>query len=78
MNNQSQRRTEEKFVIRLPDGMRGRIADQARANTRSMNSEILHRLEHTEVLESALERAHRVIDQLLEGIAEEQRAGAET
>lgn len=65
MSNQPLRRNEEKFVIRLPAGMRGRIADVARTNARSMNSEILHRLEHIEQLESALERATRVIDQLL-------------
>lgn len=35
----------EKFVVRLPTGMRARIADVARANHRSMNSEIITRLE---------------------------------
>lgn len=35
----------EKFVVRLPQGMRARIADVARANHRSMNSEIITRLE---------------------------------
>ena len=44
MNNLSLRRNDEKFVIRLPVGMRSRIAEVARANTRSMNSEILYRL----------------------------------
>jgi len=34
-------RTADKFVVRLPEGMRQRIADVAHANTRSMNSEIL-------------------------------------
>jgi hypothetical protein len=77
MSNQPQRRNEEKFVIRLPNGMRGRIADQARDNNRSMNSEVLHRLERTEELESSLERAHRVIDQLLAGSACANEPGAE-
>lgn len=35
----------EKFVVRLPMGMRARIAEVARANHRSMNSEIITRLE---------------------------------
>lgn len=38
-------RTADKFVVRLPDGMRERIADVARDNHRSMNSEIISRLE---------------------------------
>lgn len=38
-------RTADKFVVRLPDGMRERIADVARSHHRSMNSEIIHRLE---------------------------------
>ncbi|AMB86050.1 DNA-binding protein [Pseudomonas agarici] len=62
-----QRQLEEKFVVRLPDGMRSRIAENARANVRSMNSEIIHRLERVTELESALERAHKIIDQLLVG-----------
>jgi Arc-like DNA binding domain. len=39
--------TAEKFVVRLPRGMRRRIADAARAYHRSMNSEIVARLEHS-------------------------------
>ncbi len=37
----------EKFVVRLPKGMRRRIADAARTYHRSMNSEIVARLEHS-------------------------------
>lgn len=62
---QPTRQLEEKFVVRFPDGMRGRIAEQARENTRSMNSEIIHRLETNAELEAALERALKIIDQLL-------------
>ncbi|MDP9061375.1 MAG: Arc family DNA-binding protein [Pseudomonadota bacterium] len=36
MSNETKRQLEEKFVVRLPDGMRERIALQARENTRSM------------------------------------------
>lgn len=34
-------------MLRLPDGMRDRIADAAKANNRSMNAEIVSRLEET-------------------------------
>jgi Arc-like DNA binding domain. len=37
-------RTADKFVVRLPDGMRERIAEVARNHHRSMNSEIIARL----------------------------------
>lgn len=37
----------EKFVVRLPRGMRRRIAEAARGYRRSMNSEIVARLEET-------------------------------
>ncbi|MBY8968872.1 Arc family DNA-binding protein [Pseudomonas sp. P867] len=65
MSNKPKRLHEEKFVIRLPDGMRERIALEARDNARSMNSEIVYRLETTAELEAALDRALKIIDQLL-------------
>lgn len=37
----------DKFVVRLPDGMRERIAGAARTRRRSMNSEIVSRLEQS-------------------------------
>ncbi|MDY0746554.1 Arc family DNA-binding protein [Paucibacter sp. R3-3] len=37
----------EKFVVRFPDGMRDRIADAAKQSGRSMNAEIIQRLEST-------------------------------
>lgn len=37
-------RTADKFVVRLPDGMRSRIEVVAKVNHRSMNSEIIARL----------------------------------
>ncbi|MEE4359977.1 MAG: Arc family DNA-binding protein [Pseudomonadales bacterium] len=40
-------KTAEKFVVRLPNGMRRRIAEVARYHRRSMNSEIVARLEQT-------------------------------
>lgn len=38
-------RTADKFVVRLPEGMRDKISKVAKGNNRSMNSEIIHRLE---------------------------------
>lgn len=40
-------RTADKFVVRLPQGMRDRIAEVAKTHHRSMNSEIIARLEHS-------------------------------
>ena len=37
----------EKFVVRLPRGMRARIAEVSRLSHRSMNSEIVARLEQS-------------------------------
>lgn len=36
----------EKFVVRFPDGMRDAIAERAKRNGRSMNSEIVQILEN--------------------------------
>lgn len=35
----------DKYLLRLPEGMRDRIAESAKANNRSMNAEIVARLE---------------------------------
>ncbi|MBM7059614.1 Arc family DNA-binding protein [Pseudomonas sp. UL073] len=48
-------RTADKFVVRLPEGMRERIADIARNHHRSMNSEIIARLEQSMLQEGALD-----------------------
>lgn len=37
----------EKYLVRFPEGMRDRIAEAAKANNRSMNAEIVARLEST-------------------------------
>ncbi|MBK5413722.1 Arc family DNA-binding protein [Pseudomonas sp. TH31] len=42
---------QDKFVIRLPDGLRPSISAQAKTNHRSMNNEIVHRLERSLDLE---------------------------
>lgn len=43
--NVTSSRAAEKFVVRFPDAMRDRIAKTARENDRSMNSEIIMRLD---------------------------------
>lgn len=37
----------DKFIVRLPDGMRERLKDQAAKNNRTLNAEIVDRLETT-------------------------------
>jgi len=49
-------RTADKFVVRLPNGMRDRIAEVARTQHRSMNSEIIARLENS--LENDSQQVH--------------------
>lgn len=48
-------RTAKKFVVRLPEGMRERIAGVARNHHRSMNSEIIARLERSLLQEGQLQ-----------------------
>lgn len=40
-------RDADKFIVRLPDGMRDQINEVARTSRRSMNKEIIKRLERT-------------------------------
>ncbi len=39
--------TQERFIVRFPDGMRDRLKDAAAANNRSMNAEIVARLQES-------------------------------
>lgn len=43
--SEKQVRDYDKFMVRFPDGMRDAIAERAKANGRSMNSEIVQILE---------------------------------
>ncbi|NLT99549.1 MULTISPECIES: Arc family DNA-binding protein [Pseudomonas] len=63
-------RVQDKFVIRLPDGLRPEIAAVASRNQRSMNGEIIIRLERSLSLERVLDQKNRVIAQLLDRITE--------
>ena len=44
---------QDRFLVRMPQGMRQRIAETAKANGRSMNAEIVARLEATFVGEGS-------------------------
>lgn len=61
-------REQDKFVIRLPDGLRPQIALAARSNHRSMNGEIITRLKRSLVLEQLQVRQDELITQLLKRI----------
>lgn len=63
-------REQDKFVLRLPDGLRPRIASVSQENHRSMNSEIIYRIERYLTLELALYENKQVITQLLNRITE--------
>lgn len=63
-------REQDKFVLRLPDGLRPRIATVSQENNRSMNSEIIYRIERSLTLELALYEKKQVITQLLNRITE--------
>jgi hypothetical protein len=39
--------TQDKFIVRLPDGMRDQISTAAKANKRTMTAEIVSRLERS-------------------------------
>lgn len=54
-------RTADKFVVRLPDGLRGRIFDVAARNNRSMNSEFVHRLERSIAVEVELDHQKNLV-----------------
>lgn len=56
---------EEKFVVRLPNGMRARVCDAAKVSRRSMNAEIINRLESSLSQDLEITRLKAVIDVLL-------------
>lgn len=63
-------RTADKFVVRLPDGLRADIAVLAEDNDRSMNSEIVNRLKRSITLDQLNEEQTKLIGMLLQRITE--------
>lgn len=57
-------RTAEKFVARLPDGMRSRIEALATENHRSMNAEIIRRLERSFITTDLVAQQNQLIAHL--------------
>lgn len=61
-------RTADKFVVRLPDGLRADIALLADSNDRSMNSEIINRLKRSITHDQLNEEQTKLISMLLQRI----------
>jgi hypothetical protein len=62
-------RASDKFMLRLPDGMRERIAQEARANNRSMNAEMVARLQDSLEARRGQPDMDEFVDQLAEKLA---------
>lgn len=54
MSDKFPSQTQDKFTVRFPDGMRDKIAEIAKKNNRSMNSEIICMLEREIMNEESL------------------------
>ena len=67
-------RIAEQFVVRFPDGMRDRISEAAKAAGRSMNAEIVHRLESTFNMESLKDAKRAELIQLVNDAIDERLA----
>ena len=63
-------RTADKFVLRMPDGMRSRIEKLAGENQRSMNGEMIMRLERSFVATDLVAQQQLLIQQLSTRIQE--------
>jgi hypothetical protein len=63
-------RGSDQFVIRFPEGMRDRIAKLAAANGRSMNAELIDRLEKSMVDSDNLKNLEIEVAELWTKIAE--------
>lgn len=59
----------DKFIVRLPDGMRDRIEQAAKANQRSMNAEIVARLQFSFEAQSGPRDMDKFVDELAEKLA---------
>jgi len=57
----------DRFQVRMPDGLRDRIREAAEANSRSMNAEIVARLESS--FDPATNEASALRDELLDMLA---------
>lgn len=60
----------DKYVLRMPDGMRARIMEMAKANGRSMNAEIVLILQQAIEGRAPSANSNSDIDALAEALAE--------
>ena len=67
MDNAAVGRSSDQVKLRLPDGMREELKEAAKANGRSMNAEIIARLENFKAQSnpSQLDRIEKKIDRLV-------------
>ena len=67
----SEARDQNKFLVRMPEGMRERIAEVAKANNRSMNSEIVAALEALyppkDTVQEVIDMSRRIIGVVEDG-----------
>lgn len=59
----------DQYIVRFPDGMRDRLKEEAADNNRSLNSEIVDRLEQS----LSAEQAASALDQLMDRTWEERK-----
>ncbi len=55
-------RDQNRFLVRMPDGMRDRIRDAAAENGRSMNAEIIYRLQTTLEMDDYVPKLNAQVD----------------
>jgi hypothetical protein len=64
----------DQFVLRLPPGLRGKLARLAKANARSANSEIVARLERSLIETTTVRRLEEQVELLWDAIGELQQS----
>lgn len=74
--------TADRYIVRFPEGMRERLKDEAASNNRSLNAEIIARLERTldpdqNIHPAALAVTEEIVERVIRKIrAQEQATGA--
>ncbi len=63
---------QDRFMVRLPDGLRDRIAEAAKANNRSMNAEIVARIHAS--FEQAIEKKYSNLEDQLNALRTENQS----
>lgn len=68
MTDNSPSRTADKIVIRVPDGLRERVALRAKENDRSVNAELVELLEHAypelTPMAELISRSRKILDRI--------------